>query len=128
MAWWQTSIYYRKDDLEKALTEKGKKFTQLETAYSDFNYFLGRAKCANCVFYQGNGNCQFTEGALEGKLPIRPEGLCHAITTDPPSQIEYYYVSIPPNGTNVIYGIVGGIGYYLLYKKSKKSYKSKESY
>jgi hypothetical protein len=122
MAWWNTSIYYRKDDLQKALVANGKKFTKLETAYSDWNYLLGKAKCANCVFFQGDGNCQFTEGLKEDGLSIKPNGLCHAITTDPPSSLEYYYVSIPPNGTNVIYGIVGGIGYYLLYKQKKKSY------
>lgn len=118
--WWNTSIYYRKEDLLKALSEKGRKFTKRETAYSDWNFLLGRAKCSNCVFFKGDGNCQFTEGLAEDGLPIRENGLCHAITTDPPSSLEYYYNKIPPNGTNVIFGALGAVGLYVWYKHKKK--------
>lgn len=95
---------------------RGKKFSQFRVAYSDFNFFLGPAKCENCIFFQPETlSCEIVEGR------ILPGGLCHFFTSDKvdPSLIEKYieltYSVIPPYTTFVIGALVGLFGLGKLY-------------
>ena len=106
----------REDKFRDELIERGgKKFSQFRVAYSDFNFFLGDAKCQNCVFFEPETNtCQIVEGE------ILPDGLCHFFTSDKvdPSLVEKYieltYSVIPPYTTFIIGGVVAALGIFKL--------------
>lgn len=100
-----------RDDVE----ERGEKFSKFRVAYSDFNFFLGDAKCENCVFFEPETlTCQIVEGR------ILPGGLCHFFTSNKvdPSLVEKYieltYAIIPPYTTFVAGGILATLGVIML--------------
>lgn len=122
--WWKTSVNNREQDIQEKISYYNG-FTKKEVAYAPTNYFLGNAKCKNCVFFnQENAPCKVIT-----QEPIIGSGLCHFVTSKDPTKpffIERVYATLPPNATWYIAGGIAAITVTVIVVKAlPKGHKAK---